>query len=214
MFHATTTNRRRLRVLGLAVALSAPVLLSGCGSDEADTAAPSEVQTAPNGDVFNGADVQFASDMIQHHSQALAMVDLTNGRELDPEVQALTEEIRAAQAPEIEQMTDWLTAWDQEVPETSRDHANAHGGGDDSGSMAEMPGMMTEDEMTALEEAPDSEFQTMWLEMMIEHHQGAVEMAGQEQENGRFEDAIALARSIESSQQAEIERMQDLLEQS
>lgn len=67
--------------------------------------------------------------MIQHHAQALTMVDLTTGRVLDPEIQQLAEGIQLAQGPEIEQMTDSLTEWDQPIPETTHDHANAHGDG-------------------------------------------------------------------------------------
>ena len=100
-----------------------PPCLSGCGDD------------SPGGDNdtgnartdHNDADVAFASDMIQHHAQALAMVDLTVGRDLDPEVEALAEAIRAAQGPEIETMTDWLTEWDEPIPATVRDHVNARG---------------------------------------------------------------------------------------
>ena len=73
----------------------------------------------------NDADVAFATDMIQHHAQALSMVDLTEGRTLDPEVKQLAEDIRATQAPEIEKMADWLQDWDEKVPATMRDHSNA-----------------------------------------------------------------------------------------
>ena len=93
-------------------------------------------------------------DML-HHAQALSMVDLTMERPLDPEVQQLTERIREAQAPEIQTFSGWLTDWDEEIPETVRDHANAHGDHDMGGDTGtDMPGMMTADDMTALEEAP------------------------------------------------------------
>ena len=64
-----------------------------------------------------------------------------------------------------------------------------------------------------LEGAEGSDFESMWLEMMIEHHEGAVEMAEEQQKDGLFADAVALAESIESSQSAEIELMEDLLGQ-
>ena len=137
------------------------------------------------------------------------MVDLTIGRTLDPEVTALAEQIRAAQAPEIETFTDWLTDRDEEVPETVRDHANA--GHDMEHMDSDMPGMMSADDMTALEEAPDGEFQTMWLEMMIEHHEGALEMANLETEDGQFKPAVDLAVDIVASQTAEIDTMRGLL---
>ena len=118
-------------------------------------------------------------------------------------------------------MSDWLTAWDQEVPETMRDHSNAgHDmGGDMSDRMegmdpghSDMPGMMSAEEMDELQDASDAEFQDLWLEMMVEHHEGAVEMARTEQEDGEFADAIALAQEIETAQQQEIETMEGLLD--
>lgn len=192
----------------LAALLAALSALTACGSDGDPTS--HDTHTASNGEKFNDADVEFASDMIQHHAQALAMVDLTMGRQLDPEVQQLAEDIRAAQAPEIEQMTDWLSNWDQPIPETMRDHANAHGDGEmemDSG----MPGMMSAEEMTELEAAKGAAFQQKWLEMMIEHHEGAIEMAQTEQSEGKHVDAIELAENIESAQQDEISTMETLL---
>ncbi len=195
------------KLTGLAALLAALSVLSACGNDDASEP---ETHAAANGDEFNDADVEFASDMIQHHAQALTMVDLTMGRQLDPEVQQLAEDIRAAQSPEIEQMTDWLTAWDQPIPETMRDHANAHGDGEIEID-PDMPGMMSPEEMAELEAAKGAEFQPMWLEMMIEHHEGAIEMAETEQSEGNHADAIELAENIESAQQDEISTMEGML---
>ena len=163
-------------------------------------------------------DVAFASDMLQHHAQALSMVDLTRGRPLDPEVEQLAEQIRAAQGPEIETFTDWLTEWDEEVPATMRDHVHAgHGDSDMSDTMddmdhGEMPGMMTADDFAALEDASDADFQARWLELMIEHHEGAVTMAETQQAEGTYRPAVELAEQIATSQTAEIETMQGLLD--
>jgi uncharacterized protein (DUF305 family) len=203
-----------------ALTLLLGLTLAGCG-DDADSEpgsghAASDTQTAANGDVFNDADVQFATDMIPHHAQAVQMVVLAQGRPLDPEVEGLANEIRDAQVPEIEAMTDWLTAWDHEVPETSLDHANAgHDMDDMSGTgdeqQSDMPGMMSQEDMDGLADATDAEFQDLWLNMMIEHHAGAIEMAQAEQEDGEFAAAVALAETIEAGQQAEIATMEDLL---
>jgi uncharacterized protein (DUF305 family) len=210
--HAKTTARV---VSALALSLALGAGLTACGNGDTDSASQTEVSTTEH----NDADVAFASDMIQHHAQALSMVDLTLDRPLDPEVQALAEDIRAAQAPEIETMADWLTEWGEEVPETMRDHANSgDGGGDMSDSMDdmdhgdEMPGVMTSEDMDSLENASDAEFQDMWLEMMVEHHEGAVEMAETEQEDGQFKDAVDLAGQIVDAQNQEIETMKDLLD--
>uniref|UniRef100_UPI0035618497 DUF305 domain-containing protein n=1 Tax=Nocardioides sp. TaxID=35761 RepID=UPI0035618497 len=127
----------------LAAVLAATSSLAACSSDDTTTAKPT-TQTAANGEKFNDADVAFGTDMIPHHAQALLMVDMTIGRELSPEFRALTEGIRDAQGPEIEQMTTWLTEWDQPIPETARDHSNSHDGMG-MGMDSDMPGMMSDD---------------------------------------------------------------------
>jgi len=155
---------------------------------------------------FNDADVQFATDMIPHHAQALEMVNLTMGRKLSPEVRALADDIMAAQGPEVEQMVDMLEEWGQPVPETSLDHSG-HG-------MAEtdMPGMASPEEMASLEAAQGEQFEQMFLTMMIEHHRGAIEMAEEELANGQNAEAQLLAESIREAQQQEIDLMTELLE--
>lgn len=191
-----------MRTLG-ALVLTLGLTLTACGGDD-----PGDGGAAGGGD-RNAADVAFAQEMIQHHAQALVMVDMTAGRDLDPEVAALTEQIRAAQAPEIETMTDWLTEWGEEVPATMRDHANAHGDGAMGGG--DMPGMTSEEDLDALDKASDAEFQEMWLTMMIAHHEGAVEMAQEQQDAGSYQPALDLAADIERSQTEEIATMEALL---
>lgn len=191
----------------LVATLATMLALASCGGGDED-AGPA-THTAADGQRFNDADVAFATDMVQHHAQALAMVDLTIGRDLDPGLERLAESIRAAQGPEIETLTGWLTDWDQPVPETVRDHANAHGGQAEMDS--DMPGMMSQEQMDDLEAASDAEFEEMFLTMMIDHHEGAIEMARTEQGDGLHADAVALAEQIESAQAREIETMQRML---
>jgi len=205
----------------LATAFAAGALaltLSACSEGNGGGGNAHAQQTAANGDVFNTADVDFATAMIPHHAQALVMVDLTRGRELSPQVQHLTDQIQAAQAPEIEQMVDWLTAWGEPVPATTRDHLNSgdHGvSGHDMGGTdmpdSDMPGMMSDEQLDELDAAQGQEFEAMWLELMIAHHEGAIQMAQEEQEDGAFTEAVALAESIETSQQDEIDHMRKLL---
>jgi len=205
--------RKLTRKLTVLLAAAAALLaLTGCGSNDTDP--QTTTQTAANGDEFNDADVDFATNMIPHHAQALQMVDLTMGRSLDPLVAALTEDIRDAQGPEIETMTDWLTAWGEPIPETPRDHTNAGHDGTSGMDMSgdEMPGMMSSDELAELEAASDAHFQDMWLTMMIAHHQGAIEMARTEQTKGTYTPATDIAKSIETSQQQEISQMEELLD--
>jgi uncharacterized protein (DUF305 family) len=191
-----------------ALALGLALSVSACGSDDTSKDSSSQVSSTKH----NDADVSFATDMIQHHAQALSMVDLTVGRPLDPEVTKLAEAIREAQGPEIETMADWLTDWDEKVPATMRDHANAgHDMGDMGDSTEGMPGMMSADDMRALQDASDAEFQDMWLDLMIRHHEGAVEMASAERTDGQYKPATDLAGAIVSSQSDEIDTMKGLL---
>lgn len=193
-------NPRRLLTALLPLLI---VVLVSCGNaDDPDAGQDSQ------GDV-NDADVAFATAMIPHHAQALAMVDLTLGRDLDPALVALTEQIRSSQTPEIETMTDWLISWDEPVPETVRDHANAHG--DTHMSDSEMPGMVPAEDLEALEALSGATFEEEWLVLMIEHHEGAIEMADDEIEDGAYTAAIEMAEEIVTSQSAEIEQMEELL---
>ncbi|MFE6510796.1 DUF305 domain-containing protein, partial [Nocardioides sp. NPDC057764] len=141
------TQRPLIRATWAAAGLAVLLTLSGCGGSE-EAKAPQKLSETEH----NKADVAFATDMIQHHAQAMAMVDLTMDRTLDPEVQELADAIRAAQSPEIETMSSWLQEWGEEVPSTMRDHVNGghEGHGDEESSMsdsmegmdADMPGMM------------------------------------------------------------------------
>lgn len=205
----TLTRRTRPAALAAALLLAFPTL-AACGGDE-EASPDTDTQTAASGAEYNDADVAFATDMIPHHAQATQMVDMARTHELDPEVQAIADGILAAQVPEIETMVDWLTDWGKEIPPTSMDHANAHG----EGGMemdTDMPGMMSQDQLDELESARGHDFQTMWLEMMIEHHEGAIEMAETEIDDGHFPDAVEMATSIRESQRSEIEQMQSLLD--
>lgn len=191
-------------LVALIAALIITLGVAGCSDDEP---ASHDGSAIAESEEFNQADVDFATDMIQHHAQALSMVDLTVGRDLSPELTRLAEQIRAAQGPEIELMVDWLNEWDQPVPETMRDHANAHGDGE-MDIDSDMPGMISAEQLDALEASHGQEFEQMFVEMMIEHHEGAIEMASVEKSDGEYPDAIALAEAIIETQQAEIEQME------
>lgn len=186
--------RTTIGLLASALALSS--VLAGCASGDGGEGSPELSATE-----HNAADVTFASDLIQHHAQALAMVDMSMGRDLEPEVLALAEEIRQAQGREIETMSDWLTDWDEPVPTTVRDHASSEGHGAGDGG---------DEGLAALERAGDAEFQDAWLELMIEHHEEAVALARTEQAEGLHKPAVDLAAAVEKAQRAEIERMQQL----
>ncbi len=175
-----------MRALVMLNAVLATALLVSCGGSDND---------------HNAADVTFATDMIPHHQQAVQMAELAESRASNPEVLTLAAEILDAQGPEIETMSGWLEEWDEPVPEGM--------GGMDHG---DMPGMMSEEMMTDLDAASGMNFDEMFLEMMIDHHTGAVEMAQTEQADGQYAEAVELAEEIEASQTAEIETMEALLQ--
>jgi uncharacterized protein (DUF305 family) len=195
----TNINARLVRLAGGLIA--GAVVLTGCsgGSDTNDTDAGSSASQSAE---FNDADVAFAQGMIVHHEGALEMAQMADGRAQNPQVLDLADRIEAAQDPEIKTMTGWLEDWDQP---TSADES---GGMDMEGGM-DMGGMNMD--MSGLEAASGAEFDRMWLEMMTEHHRGAVDMAETEIADGQNADAIALAEEIVESQSAEIDEMETLL---
>ncbi|GAW49740.1 MULTISPECIES: DUF305 domain-containing protein [unclassified Nocardioides] len=185
-------------LMSVAFAVVAALTVAGCGSDT-----DSNDSTGSSGAQFNDADVTFAQSMIPHHEQAVEMATMAQERASSPEVKQLAEKIEAAQGPEIDTMTGWLEDWGQEVS------SDSEGGMDHSGS--DMSGMMSDADMESLGTATGAGFDQMFLEMMIEHHTGAIEMAKTEQQDGENPDAIALAEKIEADQTAEIAQMEDLL---
>ena len=190
--------------------ITGALALAGCGNDSdagsmpgmnhaTRSPSPSSSSATPTG--FNEADVTFATQMIPHHQQAVQMADMATRKATTTEVKQLATAINAAQDPEIQQMSGWLTSWGKPVPTPMHGH-------DMSGSM---PGMMTEEEMADLGNATGTMFDRMWTQMMIKHHQGAVTMAKTEQTTGKDTAAIALAKKIETAQTTEIATMQRLL---
>ena len=200
--------------VSLAAVLAATTLaLSACGGGgdtdtSADSGSSSESSTVS--DEFNDADVSFAQDMIVHHQQAIEMAQLATDRAESDEVKELAADIEAAQAPEIDTFTAWLEAWGEEAPMTG-DMEGMEGMDHGDMDMGGMEGGMSEEDMAMLEESSGAEFDQMFLEMMIEHHQGAIEMAQVQQEEGENPEAIALAEKIEQDQTAEIEKMESML---
>lgn len=189
--------------------------LAGCG-DATAPAGTAPVSSAPAGSAatqaaarFNDADVAFAQMMIPHHSEAVEMAELANDRAENPEVTALAEQIRAAQEPEIAQLTGFLNAWGAEVPPAGSMAGMDHGG---MSGMSGMPGAMTPEQREQLRNATGAAFDQMFLTMMIEHHEGAIEQAETELEDGQNAEATELAQTIIDAQQAEIEEMQGILD--
>ena len=178
-------------------AFVAIALVTACGGTEEETTrSPSE---SSEGAEFKDTDVTIAHKMIPPPEQAVTMTELAPERAGD-EVQALAEEIQAAQGPEIDRMNTLLESWGQESVQDMEDMDH-----DD------MTGMMSDEQMAELEESEGEEFDTMFLQMMIEHHEGAVEMAQTELDEGVNPEARDLAQQIIDDQDAEIEQMNEML---
>lgn len=194
------------RVPALVILLFTALVLTACGNDASETGS-GEGDTKTATTEFNDADVTFAQGMIPHHEQAVEMAELATDRAESDDVKRLAADIEAAQAPEIEQLTTWLEQWGAEAPSGAMDHGDM-GHGDSGGDMS---GMMTEEDMTMLEGAQGADFDRAFLEMMVVHHEGAVEMAETEVADGENPDAIEMAETIISTQEAEIAEMRELL---
>ena len=150
------------------------------------------------------ADVRFMQGMIGHHAQALEMTALLPSRSRNEDMRKLAQRIEVSQADEIKMMQDWLKQRGQTVPDP---HAH-HGPG-----APLMPGMLTPEEMTRLRAAASADFDRLFLEFMIKHHEGALIMvtdlfstagAGQEPE------IFAFASDVDADQRMEIDRMRGM----
>jgi len=199
-------NLHRLATPSLAVALA--FVLAACGSDDSPSADSTPVTQAPSGvteaAALNTADVEFAQGMIAHHEQAIEMAEIALDPSVgaSPEVLDLATRIKGGQDPEVELMTAWLTAAGEPVVmDTSEGH-----------DMSSMDGMMTAEQMDAMAAMTGTGFDTMWLEMMIAHHEGAISQSQTVKANGSNADVMTLADEIIGAQQAEITEMQALLQ--
>jgi len=188
--------------------LATALILAGCsdpggsdmeGMDHGGTTSSPSASAEATDTTFNDADVTFAMEMVMHHQQAIEMSDTLLAKEgVHPDVVALAERIKAAQGPEIDTMNQWLEAWGQDSDMEGLDHGT---------------GMMSEDDMAALEEADGETASALFLEQMIMHHQGAIDMAQTQVDNGANPEAVSLAQKIVEDQAAEIAEMQELLNQ-
>ena len=155
-------------------------LLSGCATSEQSNSE------------FSPSDINFAEMMIPHHEQAIEMSEIAFKNTMNSEVLQLAQEIKEAQAPEIDLMKSWAGV-----------KVSTH-----AGHM--MDGMLSEDELNALREARSAEFDRLFLQGMIKHHQGAIEMA-MDVKNSNSMVVADLSAAIIKQQEIEITRMEELL---
>ena len=193
---------KKYKIAGItAVALAGAVSLAGCtinigGQDSNGMMNGGMMGNNKSSSGFSGTDIMFAQMMIPHHQQAVDMSTLAETHTTNPEILALAKQIKDAQAPEIKQMTAWI---------------ESSGAGMDMGHDMGMGGMLTEEQMAALENAQGAAFDKLYLEGMIGHHQGALQMAKMI-ENSDNAEAKQLAANIMKSQSAEIDKMKQMLE--
>ncbi|MFI9543242.1 DUF305 domain-containing protein [Streptomyces sp. NPDC052016] len=198
-----TRTLPRRAALTVATATAALVLAACGGGHEGHGSSSSASSSSPgSARTHNDQDVVFAQGMIPHHRQALEMAALAADRASSAQVVDLAARIEKAQDPEIRTLTGWLEAWGEAVPEAGATDHSSHSG---------MAGMMDEADMEKLEKASGKAFDTAFLAMMVEHHEGAVAMARTEQDKGRHGPAKEMAGDIVTGQQAEIEEMNELL---
>ncbi|WP_248758982.1 DUF305 domain-containing protein [Pseudarthrobacter sp. SSS035] len=195
-----------------ALTIAAAIALAGCSTGSAGsegTGMPGMTHggsgmpssSAPAAAEFNEADAVFAQLMIRHHAQAVEMSDLMLEKEGIPAtVTGLATRIKAAQGPEIEKMTAWLKSWNQPT-EMPSGMAGGHS----------MSGMMGQEDMTALRAGQGTEAAKLFLTQMTAHHEGAVTMAKTESTDGKYPEAVQLAKDIVTAQETEIQEMKDLL---
>ncbi|MEE6260303.1 DUF305 domain-containing protein [Plantactinospora sonchi] len=209
----------RWRRTALVVAM---LTLGGCGSVPA--AAPVGAPAAPPGPAptsaapgasttsgspgasaaFNAADVMFLQMMVTHHGQGLDLVRLVPDRARRTEVTVLAAAIEVTQRAEQETMRGWLRDWGRPTEADPNAHAHADHGG--------LP-VTGPEQIAALGSKTGAEFETAFLNLLIGHQHGAVEMARTELRSGTYPEARELARRIELSRTAQIDQMLKLVGQ-
>lgn len=143
---------------------------------------------------FDGNAVHFAQMMIPHHEQAVQLSDLALQISDNPEVRDLATRIKSAQSPEITQMKSWLKSV----------------GMPDMNHIMDMPGFVDDAQFAAIKELAGNAFDVLWLNLMIEHHKGAIEMVA-DIANNKTAEVKQLGEEIVASQSAEIAEMEALL---
>ena len=194
--------KARMRLLSLAASvLAGSLVLTACGGthDMADMGMGSPSGTTG----ASAADAMFAQMMIPHHEQAVEMSTLAETRASSPEITELAARIKSAQQPEIDQMTAWLEEWGLPVM-PGMDAMAEHGGHG-------MSGMLTEEQLADLEAASGPAFDRLFAEFMIEHHEGAIDMA-EDVVDSRDPRVATLAQAILTTQAEEIAQMEAFLE--
>ncbi|MDY0907906.1 DUF305 domain-containing protein [Microbacterium sp. CFBP9034] len=181
---------------------STPVVQLGAPGEPNRTLSPEEAAALGSPEHIE-ADTVFVRDMLHHHAQAILMTGFVPDRTADEDIRMLAARMDTSQQDEMKQMEKWL----QDRGEPVRDPDAAHD------AHAGMPGLLTEAELAELEAAEGAEFDTLFLEYMIRHHEGAIAMVHElfEANGGQEPEIGVIARHVEADQEIEIERMKGML---
>jgi uncharacterized protein (DUF305 family) len=206
----------RIRPIGVSL-FAACLLAAGAASADSPIVQPGAPGEAPReltadeaiaiaSTSYSPADVQFMQDMIPHHHQALEMAALVADRTNRQELIDVAGRINASQNDEIEFMQQWLRERGEQVPEPTAHHAmhTSH----------EMAGMATPEQMAELAASQGNDFDRLFLQLMITHHEGAVAMVEEllEQPGAAYDPVLfEFTTEVTNSQSTEIERMNVLL---
>ncbi|MCA1717872.1 MAG: DUF305 domain-containing protein [Actinobacteria bacterium] len=170
----------------------------GDGSAEIGLQAPTE----------DSAEAGFARDMMVHHAQAVQMAEIVRDKTESEEIRTLSADVALTQQAQIGQMQGWLAVWG--LPATGREPAMTWMGHPTEGRM---PGMASPEELNNLQQASPEEADTLFLQLMIPHHEAALPMAEAVLEETDRPEVERLAGAIAASQRGEIEMMKGLLQQ-
>lgn len=180
-------NLQTMKIKTLTLLATSLLILTGCVGTTSGAPAVEESS-------YSSSEQMFAQMMIPHHEQAVEMAELAATKSQNPEVLAIAAKIKAGQEPEITLMQTWVSDDDG--------HGSHAGHG--------MDGMLSDDELEQLSQASGSEFDKLFLEGMIKHHEGALDMLSM-LEDSNNQVAIGLREQIREAQEAEIAQMKDLL---
>jgi uncharacterized protein (DUF305 family) len=198
--------RRWVLIIG-AAGLAALLTMTACSSSSNKSAtsgtssagSTTAATSAPATSAHNQADVTFAQSGIPHHEQAIPMSDTILGKQgIDPRVVQLATQFKADQGPELQQMHSWLSQWGQPTLTMTPGMV--------------MPGMLPDQDITALQNAQGVDATKKFLTEMIECHEGTIAMAEDEIKDGQYPPAVALAHSISTREQQENTTMQGILD--
>ncbi|HET9142609.1 DUF305 domain-containing protein [Actinophytocola sp.] len=179
----------------------APVIAPGRPGEPASTIPPERISPVP-ATPPNDADLRYVRNMILHHHQAVEMARLVPDRATNDTVKRLADRIADVQQPEIDMMNAWLRTHDQPTVDPHHQEHSEH---------LDMPGMATPAQLDALRAATGPAFDTMFLELMIAHHAGALTMASEIQTRGAEVRVQEMADDVIATQSDELNQMRALL---